>query len=144
MTEVDLPPGYTGPGTCATCQRPLRDDGPVDDFCGEACAAMWQAMQAEPVKTPDCAHHFELDPVVDLSLHWTCRVCGDGIVTGWAAHLTLEETARLLTEQHGETFTVDPSAAARRAAEARADFVRRNPEFVSTLREMGIDPEVML
>jgi hypothetical protein len=81
----------------------------------------------------DCPHHYELDPVVDFSLHWTCRDCGEGYVTGCAPALTIAAVAEQLTADTPWTFTADPSAAARRAAEAEADFFRRYPKVAAAL-----------
>lgn len=81
----------------------------------------------------DCPHHYELDPVVDFSLHWTCRDCGEGYVTGCPPALTISAVAEQLTASTAWTFTADPSAAARRAAEADAAFFRRYPKVAAAL-----------
>lgn len=98
---------------------------------------MVAALVAEVAATvTDCPHHFELDPVVNLSLHWTCRDCGCGYVTGFPPQLTISATAELLTARTAWTFTADPSAAARRAAEANAAFLDRYPEVAAALEAL--------
>lgn len=43
MTDIiDLIDQVTAP-TCGHCTKPLRPDGPSQDFCGEVCAEAWKA-----------------------------------------------------------------------------------------------------
>lgn len=49
MTDIiDRIDAVTAP-VCASCTRPLRDDGPSGDFCGETCAETWRRRQGEPL-----------------------------------------------------------------------------------------------